>query len=206
MIGLRRPRRSGGRRQCAARGRAPCPLDGSFEVQFLSTEESAAWCEDAGFLLGQDRASPADPFRYAHAFETPTDSGRRVALARTFWEAMASSAPEVLVWVTGFGVWPSNEHRPLAEAARSSWGATAPLHQGPGHLVRIGESDDGLSVLVLAFLFLWDCWLLPAGEPQALFLSHDEYGVSYAGTREILTGAVQRLRLLDVPPRQPAAI
>ena len=110
-------------------------------------------------------------------FQIPPDAGARVTLARVLWEASGSGVSEVLVWVTDWGIWPSGEHRPLAEAARRGLGADRPLAESPGHLVRLGEDDAGLSILALAMLFLWDCWVLPASRRPAIFVSHDEYGV-----------------------------
>jgi hypothetical protein len=44
-------------------------------------------------------------------------------------------------------------------------------------LVTAGEDDAGLSILCLAILFLWDCWVLPSDGSPAVHLSHDEFGV-----------------------------
>jgi hypothetical protein len=147
-------------------------------MQFLTREGSAEWCTANGFGLAPGREKPTQPHGPTVKFDIPSDAGRRVALARLLWESVARSAPQALLWVTEFGVWPSGEHRPLAESARAAWGAPGPLAAYPGQLVALSEHDDGLSGLVLAVLFLWDCWLLPAGGCRAAFLSHDEFGIA----------------------------
>jgi len=65
---------------------------------------------------------------------------------------------------------------PLAEAARRGMGAQRSLLEAPGHLISSGE-EAGLSMFLLAILFLWDCWVIPSGPTPAVFISHDEYGV-----------------------------
>ena len=151
-------------------------------MQFLSLPQSRAWAERSGYRINDAFARPlaselTDPFR----FDIPEDAGARVALARVLWEASCLDAGEVLIWITDWSVWPSGEHMPMAEAARKGLGATHPLNDTPGHLVRLGEDDAGLTILCFAILFLWDCWVLRRDHRLAIFLSHDEFGVVEAG-------------------------
>jgi hypothetical protein len=162
-------------------------------MQFLTREASLEWCVTNG--IDVDRGNPKQPSDPAERFEIPSDAGRRVALARLLWESVAGSAPQALLWVTEFGVWPSGEHRPLADSARAAWGAPGPLAAFPGQLVALGEHDDGLSGLVLATLFLWDCWLLPAGGSRAAFVSHDEFGMASFREESERTAFSRRLEL-----------
>ena len=90
---------------------------------------------------------------------------------------VGSGQPEALLWVTDWSVWPSSEHMPLADAVRRGLGEDRPLSDAPGCLVRLGEDDQALAVLVTAVLFLWDCWVLSPDGTLAAFFSHDEYGV-----------------------------
>jgi hypothetical protein len=166
-------------------------------MQFLSRDACAAWCATARIDCLSGDAYPREPSGPSEKFEIPADAGRRVALARLLWESVAASAPQVLLWVTEFGVWPSGEHSPLAESARTAWGAPGPLSNYPGHLVYLGEHEDGLSVLVLAVLFLWDCWVLPSGGTKAVFISHDEFGVAYFREESEREALSRRLELLE---------
>lgn len=147
-------------------------------MQYLTADESRAWATHHGYYLNEAFGRPlASEIRTPLRFQIPEDAGARVILARTLWETAGQGAPEVLVWVTDWGVWPSGEHPPLAEAVRREFGAEGSLDESPGHLVRLGEDDAGLSILCLAVLFLWDCWVLPADRRPAVFASHDEFGV-----------------------------
>ena len=65
---------------------------------------------------------------------------------------------------------------PLAEAVRRGRGEERALDVAPGCLVRLGEDDQALAVLVTAVLFLWDCWVLSPDGNLAAFFSHDEWG------------------------------
>jgi hypothetical protein len=147
-------------------------------VHFLTGEESRQWARRHGFNVNDAFGHPvAGEVAGSLRFQIPADAGARVALARALWESAGQDAGEVLVWVTECGVWPSGQHMPLAEAARRGLGAEHSLDDRPGHLVRLGERDAGLSILCLAMLFLWDCWLLPSDSRPAVFVSHDEYGM-----------------------------
>lgn len=175
-------------------------------MQFLTIEEAQTWAEAHGYSVNEAFGRPlVGDVPDITAFPIPSDAGARVNLARVLWESAATGVPEVLVWVTEWGVWPSGEHRPLAEATRRALGAPTQLHESPGHLVRRGEGDDGLSVFCLAILFLWDGWVLPAVQRRpAVFVSHDEHGA--VDPRGDDHGLVQRLNSLGVLKDLPRAI
>jgi hypothetical protein len=172
-------------------------------VEFLTNGQARAWAAEHGFEVNESFGRPvASELTAPLRFTIPADAGARVALARALWEAAFAGAPETLLWVTDAGVWPSGEHPPLAEAARRGLGATRALGETPGHLVRRGEDDAAVSVLCLAVLFLWDCWVLPAAGGPALFLSHDELGVAETrGTGERLAPLLEAHGVLDSRPR-----
>jgi hypothetical protein len=142
------------------------------------------------------------PFSVRH-FSIPQDAGVRVALVRDLWHRIGSGKSETLLWVTDWSVWPSSEHMPLALGFRRSLGEERPLIAAPGCLARLAEDDDALSILVLAILFLWDCWMLSGDGAMAAFLSHDEWGVVCSlgpMPAELLRGLSALGILLDSPP------
>lgn len=166
-------------------------------MEYLTADESRAWVGPHGYHVNESFGHPlASEVRTPIRFRIPEDAGARVILARTLWEAAGAGASEVLVWVTEWGVWLSGEHFPLAEAARRGFGAERPMHETPGHLAHRGEDDAALGVLCMAVLFLWDCWVLPAGAGPALFVSHDEFGV--VDPREDDRGLPRRLEALGL--------
>jgi hypothetical protein len=169
-------------------------------MQFQSHENCIAWCERNGMQVR--RRSPAPTYRSGRRFEIPADAGRRVALARLLWSAIASDASESLLWVTTHSIWPSGEHLPLVEAARASWGAQHPFSEQPGISAGAHEGEHALSFVVLAILFLWDLWVLPAGRRRALELSHDEFGVAYFESEsesESFASSLQEFRIQSCP-------
>jgi hypothetical protein len=171
----------------------------------LSTQGSQVWAAGHGYRLDDSFGHPlAREVPAPLRFRIPSDAGKRVALARVLWEATGAGTGETLVWVTERGIWPSGEHLPLAEAVRRGFGAELTLHEAPGHLARLGEDDAALSVLCLAVLFLWDCWILPSGGRPAVFVSHDEYGI--VDTRGDDMGLAERLSMLGVADHAERAI
>ena len=163
-------------------------------MQFLKAGESRAWAARRGFSIDASFGHPiASDLAAPVWFNIPSDAGARVALARMLWETVGQTAPEVLVWVTEWGVWPSGECPPLVTAARRGLGAQQDLAESPGHLVRLGETHAGLAIFTLAILSLWDCWVLSTNQ-AALFVSHDEYGAADSRTDD--EELRRRLRLL----------
>ena len=148
-------------------------------MHFLTKEECRTWVSGRGFPL-EDRSykvvADAPPFSVRY-FDIPQDAGVRVALVRDLWDRMGRGNSETLLWVTDWSVWPSSEHMPLALGFRRSLGEERLLIEAPGCLARLAEDDEALSILVLAILFLWDCWMLSDDGATAVFLSHDEWGV-----------------------------
>jgi hypothetical protein len=174
------------------------PVEG--ELQFLTEEQSRTWASDRKYPLGERPYSvraDRSPFSCQN-FTIPSDAGARVALVREVWAGVGSGQPEALLWVTDWSVWPSSEHMPLAEAVRRGLGEKRPVHVAPGCLVRSGEDDEALAVLVTAVLFLWDCWVLSPDGGLAAFFSHDEYGVicGLAGVPDSLRRSLDTLGLL----------
>jgi hypothetical protein len=100
-----------------------------------------------------------------------------------------------LLWITDWSVWPSGEHLPLMTRLRHALREERSVYDAPGCLVRAGENDDGLSVVILALLFLWDVWILDGERRGAVLFSHDEFGdVGGHGLDE----AIERLRQIQV--------
>jgi hypothetical protein len=82
---------------------------------------------------------------------------------------------------------------PLYVSLREAFGDKRRLIHVPGHLIQLGEDENGLSFFFIAALFFWDAYLLGAGGETAAFLSHDEYCVVLC--RDAAQGAVLEERL-----------
>ena len=148
-------------------------------MKFFTPDQCAEWLNHRG--VAADDAGPqfSDAAVSTPKFTIPVDAGHRVALARVLWECIAQNSAETLLWTTYWHAWPSGQHLPIATALRKSFGELRTMGDAPGCVTRSGESDDALSLLITAILFLWDSWAINADGSKCLFLSHDEYGMVY---------------------------
>jgi hypothetical protein len=152
-------------------------------VQFLTVNQCARWLRQRG--ADADDSGPQFSKGWVSStgkFTILSDAGRRVALARVLWEWIEHDSPEILIWPTYWHAWPSGQYLPLAATLRLGFGETRPMEEAPGVVVRTGESADGLSMFVVAVLYLWDCWLFNANGSACVFVSHDEFGLIYCKT------------------------
>jgi hypothetical protein len=142
-------------------------------MKFLTNSECERWCVERGLQTpGELRRSPVLSEYVSYDFSIPEDAGARVALCRSLWSLPVE---ERLLWVDEWSVWPSGEHLPLFTKWRAAFGENRALIDARGHVVEPSEDDDGLSVLVMAALFLWDCWIY-IGNGAVVMISHDECG------------------------------
>jgi hypothetical protein len=149
-------------------------------MRFLRTDQCADWCQGHGYQLPSQLGGHRSPESHAqHEFALPADAGQRVALCRLLWN-LADSGPvtDRLLWINEWGVWPSSEHLPLFMRWRAGFGERRSLADAGGQLIQQGDDDDGLSVLIMACLFLWGCWMY-SEQGMIVALSHDEGGVVY---------------------------
>lgn len=108
-------------------------------------------------------------------FELPSDSGQRIAVVKSDLERLDFSLSH-LVWVTEWGIWPSSERMHIFDRFRESYGEGRILNDAPCALFDPGESEDLVSYVTLAALFLWDVWVISGGAKQWVFYSHDQFG------------------------------
>jgi hypothetical protein len=138
-------------------------------VLSLSRHEAEEWCRGQGIPLDRGPKSPA----VRSTLPIPVDAGQRVALVREQLAAFEGQ-PEVLVWFTEWGVWPSGERPHIFERFRASYGVNRPLIEIPAHLFAPSETEDLLSFVTLGVLFLWDVSVVGSGGMPMLLYSHDE--------------------------------
>jgi hypothetical protein len=156
-------------------------------MKFLTSTECAVWAGERGLptrdYYGRGHLRPvAEPAGLTRVeFKLPKDSGRKVWLAR-FLYSFLDPSPELLIWLGEWGVWSSSEHIPLVTRLRQALGEPRPLIEAPGHLVTPDEVDDGISLLVVALQFVWDCHVITASGRDVIFVSHDELG--WFGSRD----------------------
>jgi hypothetical protein len=142
-------------------------------MDFLSPTQCQEWCHSHG--VATPREVSRSEFQAQFDFKIPKDAGARVVLCRVLWDLTAIDDSERLLWVTGWGIW--EEHQPLFYRLREALRETRNLRDAPGHVVGPRDNDDGLSILVVAALFLWDCWLYSS--TAIVEISNDEVGTFF---------------------------
>ena len=147
-------------------------------VQFLTAVEAGSWCLKNGIQVEGRRPKPQEARGIpALGFSIPEDAGARTSLARILYPNAEDG--ELLIWATDWSVWPSGEHLPLMGRLREALGEKRTVFDAPAQLVGSESIDDGLSLLVLNVLFLWDCWVISSRGEYVAFFSHDEFRELY---------------------------
>ena len=90
-------------------------------------------------------------------------------------ESALQPREDCLLWMTGFGIWPSSENYHLYYRLRQSYGDFRLLHEAPGHYCLGYEQPEVISLVQISLLFGWDVHLLPTGGYGHAFISHDEW-------------------------------
>src|SRR6266446_5347910 len=119
-------------------------------MRFLTPAEWQRWCTDRKIPL-RDVGWIRPDIRAEHVhiadLKYPADSGAKVSLARYLFSLVAKKEEE----------------------------ETLLLVDAPGHLVTRSETDDAVSIISTALLFIWDCYGISASGRDAFYFSHDEY-------------------------------
>lgn len=168
----------------------------------FTKEECDQWRQAHGY--GSESFDPRWPseqpkpkaFRFVK-LSIPSDSGRRVALARQLMSHVQDDS-ELLLQITDWSVWASGQHHPLFTRFRQALGETRHLIEAPGQCFSAAERDDALSTLVVSALFLWDCYAYCAGGGLVIFLSHDEYGWIATKDKDTYSAAEENLKRWDI--------
>jgi hypothetical protein len=108
------------------------------------------------------------------AYSIPADSGRKTALSRLFAHLLLRN-PNTCIYVSGWGVWGSSENLDLFYGYRRSFGEDRTLMEAPVHLFEQAEADTFISILSMAFYFVWDAWIFDTEGKALLKISHDEW-------------------------------
>lgn len=125
-------------------------------------------------------------YAYGLTYQMPVDTGKKTALARLL-SAGIDATETGLLWITGWGIFPSSENMALFDRYRESMGERRSIGTAPGHL--FGKSDVVAieCLLDLSLYFYWDTSLFDA---RGIWIktSHDEY---------VSVNAIDAVRLKD---------
>lgn len=150
-------------------------------MRFLTQEEGRDWLASGEHPIPTERP-PAWIYSSEGVYRLPGDAGKRTALARTLSALASQTDSSGMLWITGYGIWPSSENRELFYVLRRSLGESRLLNDVPCHL--FDQSDTvGLECLLdLVLYFFWDAtlYLVPVG--IIVRLSHDEVMELYSNS------------------------
>lgn len=103
-----------------------------------------------------------------------------------------------LLWMTDWGIWSDVSERvakSLVECFRSTRGERNLLIETPAHLFGETEAADAQTLLTIAIVFGWDCYVIPEHGKYYALTSHDEYlevVSSSNAVHEHFTGELER--------------
>jgi hypothetical protein len=157
------------------------------------------WCREHGAELNEpDDAAPRlrdDPallHRSRLVFAPHGPSGYEPAVASAILDALGSWT-ECLLWITGWGVWPSSEDWPRYYALRARSGQRLSIDVAPGHLATPADAAEFSELLLQVLEQGWDAVLLPARDgrviPLRVAVSHDGWTAVHAAEPVVLTVA-----------------
>jgi hypothetical protein len=107
-------------------------------------------------------------------YSIPPDSGKKTALSRLFAYLLLRNS-NVCIYVSGWGVWGSSENLDLFYGYRRSFGENRLLIEAPVHVFERSEENTFVSILSMAFYFLWDVWVFDIEGKALIRISHDEW-------------------------------
>jgi len=166
-------------------------------MRFLTHMEAAEWAGGHSMLMPfgdhPDRQPRLRPLRFA----LPQPAHRLYALSSSI-AARITPGDSCLLWITEFGVWPSNENMHLYYRLRESYGDRRLMHEAPAHLCLQHETADLITLLQLTLLFGWDAYLLPRSDHLAVFCSHDEFIECYSRNSDQLAEFKIILSKMDI--------
>ena len=143
-------------------------------MNFLTKSDAQKWCVENHIPLN-DRGLP-ERLASLQQFKIPSDAGQRVALVKSQLENF-QFCKEILIWINDWSVWESGERMHIFDKFRQSYGEKRVLGEVPAQLIHKDEYEDGISIVTLAVLFLWDCYVLTKENEEFCFYSHDEFGL-----------------------------
>ena len=107
-------------------------------------------------------------------YSIPRDSGAKTALSRVLAYLLLRK-PSICIYVSGWGVWGSSENLDLFYGYRRSFAENRTLMEAPVHLFDRSEEDTFVSILCMAFYFVWDAWVFDTEGKVLVRVSHDEW-------------------------------
>jgi hypothetical protein len=153
-------------------------------MRFLTNEQSEAWIAGRGMALPERKPSQA-------FHRVQIDDWHSLALAQWIAEVL-TRRDEVLLWVTEWKIWPSQENWHLYYALRQLAGDRGLLPEAPGHLFLAYEMEELKTILQVSLMNGWGGYFLAARGNITAFFSHDGFVDFFADTSEELSALRKR--------------
>jgi hypothetical protein len=168
-------------------------------VKVITVAEAESWCSRNGLRVDRGEPDVGALGLEGISFNIPEDAGARIMLSGLLYPAVWGIQGPILIWTTGWSVWPSGEHVPLFLRLREALGDRRSLEEASAQIVEEDSRSDGESIVILHSLFLWDCWVVAEDSNYILYLCHDEWGQVYCRSRDIheaVRSEIDRMGLL----------
>jgi len=142
-------------------------------MRFFTQSECIAWCTKLLLPLNESGVPIGTADRsFRLRCVVPEPPGRVLWLAR-YLEDILQPRGDCLVWITGFGIFPSSENNHLYYRLRQSYFDHRLLSEAPGHLCLDYQRAEVVTLLYLGMLYSWDMHIIPCAGFGHAFLSHD---------------------------------
>ncbi len=144
-------------------------------MRFYSPTECAEWCSQLQVSI-DDQGRPARELTHAHRLRVnfPRSFTQLLWFSRAI-ESALQPRQTCLLWVTDWGIFPSNENHHLYYRLRQSYADVRLLHEAPDHVCLDYERSEVVTLVCLCILFGWDVHLIPSEGYGQAFVCHDEW-------------------------------
>lgn len=159
-------------------------------MNVYSNEQSAAWVGGwlpVGAIFDAKVPAPADAL-FRRSFHAPDGAAPVHAVFRAWVSWLTADRADLLVWVDEYGVWESSEDWNLYYRWRRSAGDSGLIKDSSGHHFGAHETDDAVSLLLMARLFGWGFRAVARDARRALRIDHDGHGLVVAADKAALDG------------------
>lgn len=143
-------------------------------MRIYSQEECARWSQPV--IVLDERRKPTHDLAKAHLLrcEFPASFSQMLWFSHLI-EMALQPRQSCLVWVTGWGIFPSNENFHLFYRFRQAYGDSRLLDEAPGHLCLDYERSEVVTLVHMGILFGWDLHLIATSAYARAFVCHDEW-------------------------------
>jgi hypothetical protein len=151
-------------------------------MQILDYPTIWEWCRGNGAALTDSNTGPVvvpDP-AFSHRSRLDWHTSKSTTTPSTVVSSILTRLgpwDECLIWITGWGVWPSSEDWPRYYALRARFSDRRSLDEAPGHLALPADEIDLQDLLAQVLDFGWDASVVPAASGRItdvhVEVSHD---------------------------------